>query len=110
VSEPETAQAAPTRYCEDAYEYSSVKLSVGVTCYAYLLEIDDLSTQGSRPGRTFGKSVGGIFEIGSSDLSNGIRYHTFDTRSDTELKLNGNWCVCVRVRWKSQANHVRDVA
>jgi len=64
----------------------SFKLSVGVTCHAYLLEIEGLFTQGSRPGRTVGEWVGGIIEMDSSDWSNGIRYHTFETRSDTEFK------------------------
>ena len=38
---------------------TELKLSVGVTGHAYLLEIEGLFTQGSRPGRTFGDSVGG---------------------------------------------------
>ena len=42
----------------------------------YLLEIEGLLTQGSRPGRTFGESVGGILEMDSSDWSSGIRHHT----------------------------------
>jgi len=63
-----------------------LKLSVGVTCHPYLLEIEGLFTQGWRPGRTVGESVGGIFEMDSSDWSNGIRYHTFDTRPDTESR------------------------
>jgi len=62
-----------------------LKLSVGVTCHPYLLETEGLFTQGWRPGRTVGESVGGIFEMDSSDWSNGIRYHTFDTRPDTEF-------------------------
>ena len=62
-----------------------LKLSVGVTRDAYLLEIEGLFTQGSRPGRTFGESVGAISEMYSSDCSNGIRYQTFATRSDTEF-------------------------
>ena len=49
------------------------KLSVGVTSHAYLLEIDGIFTQGSRPGRTLGESVGGMFETDSSDWSNWIR-------------------------------------
>jgi hypothetical protein len=56
-----------------------VKLSVGVPGNAYLLEIDDLFTRGSRPGRTDGDSEGGIFYVCSSDWSDGIRYHIFDT-------------------------------
>ena len=62
------------------------KLSVGGTSPSYLLEIKGLFTQGSRPGRTVGESVGGIIEMYSSDWSNGIRYHIFDTRPDTEFK------------------------
>ena len=43
------------------FEIALIKLSVGLTCQAYLLEIDGLLTQGSRPGRTVGESVSGIF-------------------------------------------------
>ena len=57
-----------------------------MTCPFYLLEIEGLFTQGSRPGRTFGESVGGILEMDSSDWSSGIRHHVFVTRSDTEFK------------------------
>jgi len=57
-----------------------------MTSHPYLLEIEGLFTQGWRPGRTVDESVGGIFEMDSSDWSNGIRYHTFDTRPDTEFK------------------------
>jgi len=35
-------------------------------------DIDGIFAQGSRPGRTFCKSVGGIIEMDSSDWSNGI--------------------------------------
>ena len=45
-------------------------------------------TQGSRPGRTFGESIGGILEMDSSDWSSGIRHHVFVTRSDTEFELS----------------------
>jgi hypothetical protein len=41
------------------------------------------------PAGTFGESVGGYFEMDSSDWSNGIRYHIFVTRSDTESKRMG---------------------
>jgi len=58
-----------------------------MTSPVYLLEIEGLFTQGRRPGRTVGESVGGIFEMDSSDWSNGIRYHIFQTRPDTEFKL-----------------------
>jgi hypothetical protein len=63
-----------------------LKLSVGVTNHPYLLEIEGLFTQAWRPGRTVGESVGGICEMDSSDWSNGIRYHTFDTRPVTEFQ------------------------
>jgi len=62
-----------------------LRLSVGVTCHPYLLETEGLFTQGWRPGRSFGEPVGGILETDSSDWSNGIRYDTVDTRSDTEF-------------------------
>jgi hypothetical protein len=55
------------------------------TSLPYLLEIEGLFTQGSRPGRPVGESVGGISNMGSSDLSDDIRYHVFDTRPDTEF-------------------------
>jgi hypothetical protein len=64
----------------------NLNLSVGVTTHAYLLEIEGLFTQGSRSGRILGESVGGSLEMDSSDWSNGIRYHIFDTRPDTESK------------------------
>ena len=60
-----------------------------MTGHAYLLEIEGLFTQGSRPGRTVGEWVGGMFAMVSSNWSNGIRYHTFDTRSDTEFQAEG---------------------
>ena len=66
-----------------------LKLSVERTCPFYLLEIEGLLTEGSRPGRTFGESVGGILEMDSCDWSSGIRYHVFDSRSDTEFKVLG---------------------
>ena len=61
------------------------KQSVNLTSQVYLLETEGLFTQGSRPGRTVGGSVGGIFEMDCSDWSNGIQYQIFDTRPDTEL-------------------------
>jgi len=64
----------------------SRKLSVRESSLPYLLEIEGLCAQVSRPARTVGEAVGGIFEMDSSDWSNGIRYHTFDTKSDTEFK------------------------
>jgi len=69
-----------------ATSWMPFKLSVGVTRDAYLLEIEGLFTQGSRPGRTLGGLVGGIYEMDRSDWSCGIRYQNFDTRSDTEFK------------------------
>jgi len=53
----------------------------------FILLIEGLLTQGSRPGRTVGESAGEVFEMGSSDWSNGIRYQIFDNRPDTEFKL-----------------------
>ena len=84
-----------------------LKLSVGVTSDAYLLDIEGLLTQGSRRGRTVGESVGGVFEMESSDWSNGIHihHHIFDTRPDTEFKLSHQphrWC---SARW-IQYTHV----
>jgi hypothetical protein len=67
-----------------------IQLSVGVTGHAEILEIEGLLTQGSRPGRTFGESVGEVIEMGSSDWSNGIRNHIFDTSSNTEFKWFGD--------------------
>jgi hypothetical protein len=57
------------------------KLSVGLTGQVYLLEIEGLFTPGSRPGRTVGGSVGGIFLIGlfslvERDSVPGLRYQT----------------------------------
>jgi hypothetical protein len=62
-----------------------LKLSVGVTSHPDLHEIEGLFTLGSRPDRTSSGSVGAILEMDSSDWSNGIRYHTVDTRPDTEF-------------------------
>jgi len=59
-----------------------------VTCPSDLLEIEGLSTQGSRRGRTFDESVGRDFIMDSTDLSNGNRYHKFDTTSDTDINLS----------------------
>ena len=61
------------------------KLSVGVTGDAELLEIDGLSTQGSRPGQAFGESVGWFTEMHNSDWSDGIRYQIFRTKPATEF-------------------------
>jgi len=69
-----------------------LKLSVGLTGQVYLLEIEGLFTQGSRPGRTVGGLVGGIFGMDRSDWSNGNQYQVFDTRPDTDFKLN---CIMV---------------
>jgi hypothetical protein len=63
----------------------SIKFSVGVTLHHDLLEIEISFTQRWRPGRSFGESVGGVFEMDSSDWSNGIRYRTFDSRFDIEI-------------------------
>jgi hypothetical protein len=50
------------------------------------LEIEDLLTQESQTGRTFGDSVGGTIGMYSSSWSNAFRYHIFDTRPDTEFQ------------------------
>ena len=68
---------------------SEFKLSVGRTSPVYLLEIEDLFTQGWQPGRTVGEAVCGILVMDSSDWSNVIRHHNLDTRSDTEFTGTG---------------------
>jgi len=78
-----------------------LKLSVGVTSHPYLLEFEGLFTQGWRPDRTFGESVGVIFVMDSSDWSNGIRYPIFDTRPDTEFKVSLKKCSRQAKRWTS---------
>ena len=58
-------------------------------CHPYLLEIEFIEclfTEGWRPGRTVGESVGGILEMDSSDGSNGIRCHIIEP--DPTLSLN----------------------
>jgi hypothetical protein len=67
-------------------QVDSIKLSVGLTGHAEILEIEGLLSQGYRPGRTVAESVGGSFEMDGSDWSNGIQYQVFDTRPDTEFK------------------------
>jgi len=78
------------------------------TSLPHLLEFQGLYTQGSRPGRNFGESVGGMSEMDSSDWSTGIRYHTFGTKSDTECKppLPLLLCACsdTRVCHHTQVN------
>jgi len=59
-----------------------------VTSHPYLLDIEGLFTHGSRPGRTFGESVGGIINLDNSDWSYGIRYHITHTRPDTEFDFH----------------------
>jgi hypothetical protein len=89
---PQRGPPAPARrVIENMHSYRDrsttyLKLSVGVTSHPYLLETEVLFTLGWRTGPTVGESVGGIVEMDSSDLSSGIRYHTFDTRPDTEFK------------------------
>jgi len=63
------------------------KLSVGGTCPSDLLETEGIFTHDSYPGRTVGKPVGGIFEMDSTDWSNGIRQRTFNAKPDTEFKV-----------------------
>jgi hypothetical protein len=66
-----------------------LKLNVGVSSHAEILESEGLFTQRSRPVRNVGESVGGILEVCISDWSNGIRIrcHILDTSSETEFKL-----------------------
>ena len=59
-----------------------------MTGHPEILEIEGLLTQGLRPGRTLGESVDGTSEMDSSGWSNGIRYHMFDTRPNTDFNLN----------------------
>ena len=66
---------------------STCQLSVGGTSPSDLLEIEGPVTQGSRPGRSAGYLVGGIFALDGSDWSNGLRYYNFDTRPDTEFNV-----------------------
>ena len=69
-----------------------VKFSVGLTSQDSPLEIDGPFTQGSRPGRISGESVGRIFDLDSCDWSNGLQYHIFDIRLDTEFEgLSLSW-------------------
>jgi len=82
---PTRAAAASSTGVRACTPFTCLIPSVRLTCHAYLLEIEGLFTQGLRPGRTVGESVGGILEIDSSDWSNGIRYHIIDTRPDTEF-------------------------
>jgi len=79
-----TQSKVPTNRAFQCFHFH-LKLSVGVARLAMILGSPSLLTQGSRPGRTFGESVGGILEMDSSDSSNEIRYHIFDTRLDTEF-------------------------
>ena len=76
------------------------KLPVRNKCHPYLLDIEGLFTQGWRPGRTLGESVGGISEIDSSDWSSGIRYHAFVTRPDTEFNTVFEGDTCVSMPWQ----------
>jgi hypothetical protein len=80
------APVAPYRRCTECLFCWHLKLSVGGTGPSDLLEIEGLLTQGLRPGRTDGQPVGGIFKTDSSDWSNGIRYHIFDTIPNTKFK------------------------
>jgi hypothetical protein len=74
-----------------------IKLSVDVTRYADFLGIEGLFTQGSRPSRTFGDSVGGLFEKDNSDWSNGQRYHNSNTRHDIEFKSKHSTDIAARL-------------
>ena len=83
--EPNSAPHSRARQTLLATHKMSFKLSVGMTNHPEYLEIDGLFTQGSRPGRNFDESIGGILEMDSYDWSNGFCYHIFDTRPDTEF-------------------------
>jgi len=69
-------------------------LSVLVTGHPEILEIEGQFTKGSSFGRTLGESVVGfskltvLIGIGIGYWLDGIRYHTFGTRPDTEFKLS----------------------
>jgi hypothetical protein len=65
-----------------------LNLSVGGTYPSDILEIEGHFTQGSSSGQTVGELVGGVVEMDSSEWSNGIRYHTFGTRPNTEFNVS----------------------
>ena len=71
----------------DSTEVESLKLSVGVMGNAFLLETEGLFTQGWRPGRNSGEPVGGMFELDSSDWTNGLRFDTIPSIPDPTLSL-----------------------
>jgi len=54
----------------------------------FFSKIEGLLTHESRPGRISAGRRGQIFDLDCSDWSNGLRYHNFDTRPDTEFNLN----------------------
>jgi len=94
---------------------SSVKLSVGGTSPSDILEIEGLFTQGLQPGQIDNESVDGTFEMDSADWrwSNGVRYHVFDTRSDTEFNLccvNDAAALRVDQTWNERTPHLRAAA
>jgi hypothetical protein len=66
------ATCTSTASCARVVQHTESGASTG---NAVLLENEGPFDQGWRPVRTFGESVGGIFETGSYDWSNGIRYH-----------------------------------
>jgi len=72
---------------------ATLKLSLRLTNQVNHLELEGLFTQRSRPSRTSGESVGGILETDNYDVSEGLRYHVFDTRPDTEFDPTLNTCV-----------------
>ena len=49
------------------------------------LKMQDLLTQESRPGQISAGRRGRISDLDSSDWSNGLRYHNFNTSPDTEF-------------------------
>jgi len=86
---------------------AQLKLSVGDTIVPDPLETEGLLTQGLRGGRTVGEPVGGILELDSSDWSNGIRYHIFDTRPDSGFNCLSVYGQSVTICANSQTNGVR---
>jgi hypothetical protein len=64
-----------------------VKLSVSMISHAYLHQSEGIFTQGWRPGRTFGESVGGIPKIGLLSLveRGEMAYLRYQTRPEFKL-------------------------
>ena len=80
--------AGTSLHCERTVRLNSV--SEGLVLFISS-EIDGLITQGSRPGRSFCESVGGVFEMISSDWLNG----TYSI-PDPTLCLSRHWSECMK--------------